>query len=129
MDFGTCSMVLHVPLPYDHGRDSALGVRGPCPRVGGLGGPSPPPGTQGGVGGCKPPTCYRVKVLHGTQPCIPIVGYLSETICFLFKHLFPMISRATPKPFQNLSENRRNFNPKKLRKSLKNTSKHVPKNH
>ena len=66
-------MVLHVPLPYDHGRDSALGVRGPCPRAGGLGGPSPPPGKQGGVGGCKPPTCYRVKVLHGTQPCIPIV--------------------------------------------------------
>ena len=66
-------MVLHVPLPYDHGRDSALGVRGPCPRAGGLGGPSPPPGKQGGVGGCKPPTCYRVKVLHGTQPCIPII--------------------------------------------------------
>ena len=66
-------MVLHVPLPYDHGRDSALGLPGPFPRAGGRGGPSAPPGNQGGVGVCKPPNCYRVKVLHGTQPCIPIV--------------------------------------------------------
>ena len=48
-------MVLHVPLPYDHGRDSALGVRAPCPRAGGLGGPSPTPRKQGGVGGLQAP--------------------------------------------------------------------------
>ena len=72
-------MVLHIPLSYHHGRDSALGVQGPCPQAGGLGGPSAPPGKQGGVGGCKPPTCYRVKVLHGTQPCIPIVSFVHAT--------------------------------------------------
>ena len=51
----TCSMVLHVPLPYDHGRDSALRVQGPCPWAGGLGGPSAPPREAGGCGGLQAP--------------------------------------------------------------------------